>query len=99
MEKDNLSWLSRCSDFLPEVPEWPAGMINGQFRAVLIMRDVTLMSCFKFVKAKLEEKLHFKIPRNSDFFLENAPGGILERFSCHLIMTDKVSRFREAQET
>lgn len=43
MEKDNLSWLSRCSDFLPEVPEWPAGMINGQFRAVLIMRDVTLI--------------------------------------------------------
>ena len=43
VEKDNLSWLSRQLDFFPKLPEWPAGMINGQFGAVLIMRHVTLI--------------------------------------------------------
>lgn len=64
MEKENSSCLSRWLEFFSKVPEWPARMINGQFGAVLIMLHLSFVSCLKFVKAKLDEKLHFKMFRN-----------------------------------
>lgn len=56
MEKENSSCLSRWLKFFSKVPEWLARMINGQFRAVLIMLHFSFVGCLKFVNVKLDEK-------------------------------------------